>query len=121
MKEARSGMLSRAEAFPLPWEALTDHQKEAVTNVAQLFGELAEQSWEPPQKQGAFDRFLVRLDADRRNHVALIEGERGIGKTAVLLTLLRAWGAVERAGGTALGQGAPPEGVMRVARGAPEE
>lgn len=113
MKEARSGMLSRAEAFPLPWDDLTDDQQRVVKSVAQLFGELAEQGWEAPRKQGVFDRFLLRLDAERRNHVALIEGERGIGKTAVLLTLLRAWGAIERAEGPDLCVGAPPEGVVR--------
>lgn len=113
MKDARSGMLSRAEAFPLPWEDLTDDQQSVVKNVAQLFGELAEQGWEAPRKQGAFDRFLLRLDAERRNHVALIEGERGIGKTAVLLTLLRAWGTIERAEERDLPVGGPPEGVIR--------
>ena len=82
MKEARSGMLARAEAFPLPWEDLTDDQQSVVKSVAQVFGELAEQRWEAPQKQGAFDRIPLRFDADRRSHVALIEGERGFGRTA---------------------------------------
>lgn len=89
-------MLSRAEASPFPWDELTHDQQKTVRNVAQLFGELAQQPWDPPPPRGRFDRFLVPLDLRRRNHVALIEGERGIGKTVVLLTLLAVWGAAER-------------------------
>lgn len=91
-----SGILSRAEASPLSWNALTDEQREAVKGIASLFGDLSERSWTRPASHGAFDRFLPRIDLERRNHVALIAGERGIGKTAVLLTLLQMWSERER-------------------------
>lgn len=91
-----SGILSRAEASPLSWNALTDEQREAVRGIARLFGDLSERSWTRPASHGAFDRFLPRIDPERRNHVALIAGERGIGKTAVLLTLLQMWSERER-------------------------
>ncbi len=91
-----SGMLSRAEASPLSWNALTEEQREAVKGIAWLFGDLSERAWTRPASHGAFDRFLPRIDPERRNHVALIGGERGIGKTAVLLTLLQMWSERER-------------------------
>jgi hypothetical protein len=91
------GIQPRPEARPLKWTddtttELTDDQKDAARRACKLLNALAEKA----QKKGSegltgVDLFLPLIDAERYNHVVLIDGGRGSGKTALLITLLNAW------------------------------
>lgn len=70
----------RLEARPFEWELLTEQQREAVRLVARLIAEAVndtEQSGEG----------IHALQTRRRSQIAFVDGDRGTGKTSVLLTL----------------------------------
>jgi phage tail tape-measure protein len=71
----------RREAYPFPWKELTERQQSAVEKIAQLLLE-ASQGVKP---QG--DRAPRTLDFNRRSQLAFIDGDRGMGKTSVLLSV----------------------------------
>lgn len=76
----------RKEAQPFADRSvLTRDQERALAQIPVLLRALPENS--PAQPHG----FLPQIDAQRRNHVFLIEGGRGSGKSSVLLTLMDAW------------------------------
>jgi len=88
----------RREAHVMPWGELTPDQREAVQKAHGLFLAMANRkpASPPSAHRPALDRFLPRIDEERRNHVVLIDGERGTGKTAVMLRLLVDWSAAVR-------------------------
>jgi hypothetical protein len=86
------GGVARREAQPLAWPELTREQQAAATQACSILGELAEQGWKVTgDDRSGLRRFLPRIDKERLNHVVLLDGGRGSGKTALLITLLDAW------------------------------
>lgn len=94
-------VVARAEAQPLLWNnpddptrELSDEQKGAAEQACAVMRQLAERPWQPRRERGAMpnvDRFLPTIDPERLNHVVLLDGKRGSGKTALLITLLHGW------------------------------
>lgn len=83
----------RNEAAVIPSrEGLTDDQKRAGDDVYALIAEMAA-SPETASSDSAEDApdFLPRTDPLRKSRVVLIDGGRGSGKTALLVTLLDVW------------------------------
>lgn len=78
----------RKEAAVLSWGDLTDEQKQAGRQAHRLLIDMAT-SGETIDKPSA--AFLPRLDKGRSSRVLLIDGGRGSGKTALLLTVLAHW------------------------------
>jgi hypothetical protein len=94
----------RPEAQVLPWSELTDDQADAAKKVHELFLDIASSaSTTPRSPKPELELFLPRIDQSRSNHVALLDGGRGSGKTIVLLRLLSDWSAAVR-------REEPPEG-----------
>lgn len=92
----------RPEARPLKWDELTPEQESAAKRACTLLGKIAKRSWGPAKDGGLLDLFLPPIDPERVNHVVLLDGERGSGKTALLITLLDALSMhVRRATGAA--------------------
>ena len=82
----------RLEAIPLAWASLTDIQKDAVESVS---GWLLDALDAIPHTYTAADTRRSRhgiptpaLDRKRRSQLAFIDGDRGTGKSSVLLTLM---------------------------------
>lgn len=71
----------RLEASPFAWEDLTDKQRGAAEKAAQLLLEAARALG--PSVEGSGDG----LSRDRRSQLAFIDGDRGMGKTSVLLSI----------------------------------
>lgn len=78
----------RAEARPLNWCELTSTQKDVGRQILRLLQGMAHR--DIVSDQSDLGRSLVQLERLRHNRVLLIEGSRGAGKTALLVTLLRA-------------------------------
>ncbi|WP_408888158.1 hypothetical protein ACJ2CR_22960 [Myxococcus faecalis] len=85
----------RLESFIIPWGDMTDDQRTAARQTLELLVQIAKA---PPsvkrlhegEESASAISFLPHIDPERRNHVVLIDGERGSGKTALLITLLYA-------------------------------
>jgi len=87
---------ARREAQPLTWTASTieptEDQQRAILQACRIFGDLAARPWAPMEaERGSTHLILPHIDKERLNHAVLIDGDRGSGKTAVLLTLVDAW------------------------------
>lgn len=78
----------RQEAGVIPAEALTDDQRQALRQIIGYLNNIAAISTPPQHADEQRDRFVPMVDEERRNHVFLINGNRGSGKSALLLTLL---------------------------------
>lgn len=78
----------REEASVLLAKQLTDGQKEAGHQLHQLIREMVESDEEVDKPK---HDYLPRIDKKRSNRVILIDGGRGSGKTALLITLLDIW------------------------------
>ena len=76
------------EAAVLSWNALNEEQKQAGRQAHRLLIDMAESDEKIDKPQ---PRFLPRLDPARTSRVLLIDGGRGSGKTALLLTILAHW------------------------------
>src|SRR2546428_452537 len=88
-KQPEEVRLIRKEAYVITHvEDMTDGQKEAAEKICK---ELNNISKEPGGKNPDQLPFLPVIDAERYNHVFLLEGERGSGKSALLITLLDTW------------------------------
>ncbi|MFO0591648.1 MAG: hypothetical protein U0441_29145 [Polyangiaceae bacterium] len=89
MARSDTKQVARAEGRLRKWDELTEDQQGALERACVLLGDMASRSWEPPKDGGSrlYD-FLPPIDAERHNHVLLIDGGRGTGKTAVLIALL---------------------------------
>lgn len=86
---------ARKEAGWLGLGSLTDAQWEAVKQAHEIIRGIAEhdeagvRQADRSREPGRAARWRPWLDAGRRNHVVLIDGRRGAGKTTALLSLLR--------------------------------
>ena len=91
----------RMEALPLGWYALTDSQREAVSVVSAMLLDaldaIAKKDRDATEKRNRRQDdseppvdciFRQALDRDRRSQIAFIDGDRGTGKSSVLLTLM---------------------------------
>lgn len=88
----------RIEAVPLPWERLTQAQQKAACQLWALFdGHYIENAESKSRYAGIHSqRFLPAIAQKRRNQNILIDGPRGSGKTALLVTLIDAWNRTVR-------------------------
>lgn len=81
----------RDEAVPISHGAMTEFQKAAAKRAWDLVrGHLDQGEPDRPSHEGLADLLPV-IDTKRINHVILIDGGRGSGKTSLLLSLLHAW------------------------------
>jgi hypothetical protein len=81
----------RVEAGLLSYAQLTEGQREAAQRACSIFSALADASPENMAQSEAIERALAHVEVSRRNPVILIDGGRGSGKTALMLTLLQQW------------------------------
>ncbi len=80
-------LLPRAEARPLHWGQLTTAQREVGRKILRYLHGMAHQDL---TSDACCDRrSLVQLEPRRHNRVLLIDGSRGAGKTALLVTVLQ--------------------------------
>jgi hypothetical protein len=84
----------RPEAGVVRWQQLTADQRDAARAIAKTLGGMVTEPSLP--RRGHDWSFLPMIDPIRRNHVLLIDGKRGSGKSTVLVTLLDAWNHVAR-------------------------
>ncbi|HRI66633.1 MAG TPA: hypothetical protein PK156_20430, partial [Polyangium sp.] len=100
MSASKSPFEPRPEAEVVAWKDLTQDQRDAVIGAHGLFSRMAELADETDKRDSSgdavLDLFLPHIDEKRKNHVVLIDGERGTGKTAVMLRLLVDWVAAVR-------------------------
>lgn len=81
---------SRREAGVIDAGDPTDDQRDALKRISRYVNEIARDEPQPaPEDQ--WSRVVPQVDTHRRSHVFLIDGARGSGKTAVMLTLLHLW------------------------------
>ena len=90
----------RPEAEIIEWSELTEDQLCAIQQTHLRFCSMATEADKTPprttSRRTAFDMFLPHIDEKRGNHVVLIDGGRGTGKTVVMLRLLSEWSAAVR-------------------------
>jgi hypothetical protein len=82
------GFELREEAGILAEGKLTPEQRQAGDQVFELIEKMVASPEKPDQPTQSY---LPRIDKARHNRVILIDGGRGSGKTALLLTLLECW------------------------------
>jgi hypothetical protein len=90
-KETTQELAPRPEARPLAWDELSAEQQKAAQDACSLLRAIAKVSWEKPKARERARLFLPPIDEKRLNHVLLLDGGRGSGKTALLITLVDAW------------------------------
>ncbi|WP_437999634.1 hypothetical protein WMF26_06675 [Sorangium sp. So ce185] len=106
--ESLDSIEPRPEARPLTWAEMTEEQREATKRVGKLVRDLGDLPFSPMVPQKGPERFLPPIDATRRNHVVLLDGGRGSGKTALLVTHIAVWSFGVRHEGARVGiDGAP--------------
>ena len=88
MPNPDSGSSLRREAAPLKFEDLTSDQQEAGKKAAELLKEMAEKT-QPEPRHHSQHPYLPEIDLARHNHVVLIDGQRGAGKSELLVSLLQ--------------------------------
>ncbi|WP_437897134.1 hypothetical protein [Sorangium sp. So ce124] len=88
---------------------MTEEQREATKRIGKLVRDLGERSFSPMIPQTGVERFLPPIDAARRNHVVLLDGGRGSGKTALLVTHLAVWSFGVRREGARQGTNDAPD------------
>lgn len=76
--------LIRPEAQPANWNSLNDSQKKAVTQILETIADTVEQL----PKQNINDQQAPYLSSSRASRIAFLDGQRGTGKSTVLVTLL---------------------------------
>ncbi|MFT3768047.1 MAG: hypothetical protein QM820_21570 [Minicystis sp.] len=91
----------RPEAQSFKKDDLTAQQDDVYRRALSLIETIAKKKPGPPEEKDkpGFGRFLPRVEKPRDNHVVLIDGARGSGKTSVLLSLLRHWRRAAQSGG----------------------
>lgn len=91
---------ARPEANPLEWQELTPEQRRAAVEVWGLTRSLLEldttHSRFRGRGSGLYERVLPPIEQRRHNQVVLIDGGRGSGKTALLISLLDRWSRTAR-------------------------
>lgn len=85
----RETTMIRPEARPLDWAELDQAQQNATRRVLALLQEAVADLAPERQRYGVNDQrdSAFPLDHDRSSRIALLSGERGTGKTTVLLSL----------------------------------
>ncbi|TAN67307.1 MAG: hypothetical protein EPN17_11390 [Methylobacter sp.] len=73
----------RIEAIPLTWDSLSEFQRNAVEAVSKCLVDAIDAV---PSKDRQ-DHSIPKLDRNRRSQLVFIDGDRGTGKSSVLLTL----------------------------------
>ncbi len=91
MNEEAPRISPRLEARVLPPEELTPGQREAALRVQGLINEMAGEAWPRREPSSGLEKLLPRIDEQRQARIVLIDGNRGSGKTSVLLTVLEFW------------------------------
>ncbi len=87
----------RKESRPLRQDDLTSRQRHAFDGINALLGQMVrDESGEhlAPNAQtpeGLVHAITPHIDSNRENRVILIDGDRGIGKTTVLVSLIDNW------------------------------
>jgi hypothetical protein len=93
MEQREERINPRPEARPLGFDELTEEQREAGEKVSSLLRGMAQDPWKrPPASKAQAHSYLPSFDDNRRNRVVLLDGARGSGKSALLITLLNAYG-----------------------------
>lgn len=82
-----SSFAPRQEANSLDWTSLSQDQRTLVEKVHLWLTELGRS----PSAQHRDKSFVPNLDEVRASRVLLIDGPRGVGKTTLMLSLLRMW------------------------------
>jgi hypothetical protein len=82
-----SQYIRRMEAIPLDWNALTEQQHNAVEAVSELLTEALAAAPVPKARSEKPRGSKHKLHRDRCSQLAFIDGDRGTGKSSVLLTL----------------------------------
>ena len=92
----------RTEAVPLAWGSLSENQKQAVESVT---GWLLDAREAIPSTEAAAETHRSRsgvpkpvLDFNRRSQLAFIDGDRGTGKSSILLTLMELTSTADASG-----------------------
>lgn len=91
MNEKATTMKPRKEAYILSTTEMTEAQYAASERVHALVNAMAAEEWKPPQARSGLEAALPRLDDERTNRSILIDGDRGSGKTSLLVSLLDFW------------------------------
>ncbi len=81
----------RQEARVLKFSELTDQQKHAAFEVHALLRGYLGRKYEPSKPAKGLRRLLPHIDESRWNQNLLLDGDRGSGKTSLLVTLLQLW------------------------------
>lgn len=81
----------RQEARVLKFGELTEQQKHAAFEVHALLRGYLGRKYEPSKPAKGLRRLLPHIDESRWNQNLLLDGDRGSGKTSLLVTLLQLW------------------------------
>jgi hypothetical protein len=82
----------RPEAIPLTWSELDKSQRRAFRQLLAILNEArADLDKQPLVKKDQKQAWTPWIDESRKVRVALLSGERGTGKTTVLLSLIEAF------------------------------
>ena len=79
----------RPEARSVPWRQLDGEQRRAVKRMISLLNESVSDLTNAGERGASKTEFV--LDGDRTSRIAFLSGERGTGKTTVLLSIKEAW------------------------------
>ena len=83
MSESNPGLIRRPEAAPYRWGSLSKSQQEAVKGVAQVLHDLLTRVDSDPEQW----RSLPGMVRSSNSQLAFIDGDRGMGKSSVLLSI----------------------------------
>lgn len=81
----------RQEARVLKFGELTEQQKHAAFEVHALLRGYLGRKYEPSKPAKGLRRLLPHIDESRWNQNLLLDGDRGSGKTSLLVTMLQLW------------------------------
>ena len=85
-------VMPRPEAEPLAFADLTEEQREAGAKASELLRRMARSPRDLTGTRAKVHSYLPVIDGSRHNQIVLIDGARGSGKSALLLSLLDAYG-----------------------------
>lgn len=81
----------RQEARVLKFGELTEQQRRAAIEVHALLRGYLEQKYAPLKPAKGLQRIVPHIEESRRNQNLLLDGDRGSGKTSLLVTMLQLW------------------------------
>ena len=91
-------MVTRTLAYDtrvLPPGHLTGEEQEILFGINELIKQVKKASESKGNSGRPRDLRRASLEQDRRNNIIMLDGERGAGKTSLLLTLLKGWSCPE--------------------------